>query len=700
MQESAQYQLTTPWELSKIHWKSEALSNLFFGLPLALLMIISWQVGTAVFVKIILLYLGTYAFIYVPFFGIFPHVTYKPAWAISKRIMTNEATTDEDIVKLLAFMINYPVYTGIKIFFVVTSAFLFAALLLWMRIIPELGEITTLAGSAAVVLGVIVSITESLLNIIFMEQRLSKDTEYLMSKYPNLDKQQIPIRSIPLGRKVLFFALITALAGQATIFLFFLTITYLYNYSRFMEYSVYTLILIGLNAVYLIVLAPAASRTLTDPLKKTIEWSKHVRQGDTNSKLHMITNDEISDVARYSNEMVTQLSEVQQKLQASMNELSKEQVLLKTERNKLDAVIAGVIDGVVALDEQKNIIVFNEAMERITGWKESEVLNKPIDAIIQLTDKDGNHYFSDDYCRPVPTPLQETPNTVEKNLLNLTTKGQNIRIVNLTATIIHESSQPTATYIVALHDATKEHQIETMKLDIVSMAAHELRTPLTAINGYMSVILSEFSDRFGEEENTFLQRVQISAQQLASLVDNLLNVTRLERSTLELHPENVNWIKLLRDIVDEFRFQAKEKKITVHLQEPMQEFPTIFVDKLRMSEVLMNLISNAIKYTEVGGNVYVSTELTETAIITHVQDTGVGIPQKSLPQLFSKFYRVDNRLSTQNKGTGLGLYITRAIVELHHGTIWVQSEVDKGSTFSFSIPLTPPQQVSNANVQQ
>jgi len=699
MHETARHRLTTPWDLSKIHWKSEVLSNIFFGIPMAIVLVISWDVGLAAIIKILLLYVGMYGLLYFPLFGIFPRLTFKRITTLYKKINDGEQLTQQEATTLLTRLLNYPVVTGIKIFFIVFSAFFLAGLLIWLHIIPELGATIPLTGVVALILGIIVAVTESLLNTIFMIDRLDDDTEYILSKYPELLNDDIPTTPIPLGRKIFFFALVTGLTGQATIFLFFLSNTALDASGKFWEYLLYTMILIGLNAVYIVVLAPSAARILTDPLRKTITWAQQIMNGEIDSKLYIATDDEVGDFARYSNKMVESLKHTQQQLQDSMQELNKDQALLKIEKNKLDAVITGVVDGVVALDSQKNIIVFNAAMERITGWRENEVLEKPVDAILQLTDSDDNRYFSDTYLLPIPSPAEEAPDTIEKQLLTLTTKGQNQRIVNLLASIIHNENEPETTYIITLHDMTKEHQVETMKLDIVSMAAHELRTPLTAINGYMSVILNEFSERLGEEENKFLQRVQISAQQLASLVDNLLNVTRLEQGRLTLQLQTIDWLELIRTIVDEFRFQAGEKQITVHFEEPQEQFPEIQVDKLRMSEVLMNLISNAIKYTDFGGHVYVSVEHDEDSITTHVRDTGVGIPPKNVQQLFTKFYRVDNRLSTQNKGTGLGLFITRTVVELHNGTIWVDSEVDKGSTFSFSIPLTQPQDTVDASFQ-
>ncbi len=240
--------------------------------------------------------------------------------------------------------------------------------------------------------------------------------------------------------------------------------------------------------------------------------------------------------------------------------------------------------------------------------------------------------------------------------------------------------------IITLHDVAREKQLEEMKLDFVSMAAHELRTPLTSIKGYLSVIMDESSHKLSTEENTFLNRISISVEQLMGLIENLLNVSRIERGVFTISLGPVDWVDTVREAMTAFLPRAKEKQIDLTFTEPKEQIKQIKADKLRITEVISNLISNAITYTDQNGRINIWMEARENEVITHVQDTGEGIPESAIPNLFTKFYRVSGKLGQGSKGTGLGLYISKSIVEMHHGKIWVVSEYGKGSTFSFALP--------------
>ncbi|MBI4040073.1 PAS domain-containing sensor histidine kinase [Candidatus Daviesbacteria bacterium] len=256
------------------------------------------------------------------------------------------------------------------------------------------------------------------------------------------------------------------------------------------------------------------------------------------------------------------------------------------------------------------------------------------------------------------------------------------------AAMIKEGAKSNLGSIITIHDVSEEHELETMKMDFVSMAAHELRTPLTSIKGYLSVFINENKDKFDNDQMMFLNRINISAEQLTGLIENLLNVSRIERGVVTLNPEQVNWAENLQAVVNEFKNRAEEKRIDLSFTPATVPLPTIKVDKIRINEVLGNLLSNAIAYTQPGGKVIVWAESDGKNIATHIKDTGEGIPKEAIPHLFTKFFRVSGVLEQGSKGTGLGLYISKSIIEMHHGKIWVESELGKGSTFSFSLPIT------------
>lgn len=236
-----------------------------------------------------------------------------------------------------------------------------------------------------------------------------------------------------------------------------------------------------------------------------------------------------------------------------------------------------------------------------------------------------------------------------------------------------------------------DHSLDEMKSNFVSIAAHELRTPLTSIKGYLSVYMNDYKDKLDADQKDLLGHIGSATEELLALVENLLNVSRIERGAMNLSLVEVNWADLVKGVVDDFLERATQKNIQLKFVSPAPPLPPIKVDKVRIIEVISNLLSNAINYTNPGGMVQVWAEKGDNEIITHIGDNGQGIPAEAIPNLFTKFYRVTQGLtqgSTNSDGNGLGLYISKAIVDMHKGKIWVESEVGKGSRFSFSLPLS------------
>lgn len=349
-------------------------------------------------------------------------------------------------------------------------------------------------------------------------------------------------------------------------------------------------------------------------------------------------------------------------------------------------VLSAIQDAIIALDLQGNIVMFNLAAEKLTGATAKEVIGRPIDQIIKV------------YEQKIEVPRVIFSPSNKTNFEGVVYTGQGIKIVsfknrqvyvNFISSQIKGGSQADLSCILTLHDLTEEKNFETMKLDFVSMAAHELRTPLTSIKGYLSVFINENKEKFDTDQSMFLTRISISAEQLLNLVENLLNVSKIERGIFNVNLESTDWIIIVQQIFDQSTERAKEKDLEFTFIKPESTFPEVMVDKLRIVEVLSNLLSNAIAFTTPGGKIKVSVELSpdKQSVITNVQDTGEGIPKEAIPHLFTKFFHVSGRLEQGSKGTGLGLYISKEIIQMHHGKIWVESELGKGSTFSFSLPV-------------
>lgn len=372
-------------------------------------------------------------------------------------------------------------------------------------------------------------------------------------------------------------------------------------------------------------------------------------------------------------------------IKSSLEETVKQRTqVIIAERNKLSVTLSSISDAVIAVDLDRNIILFNKAAENLTDYRQQDLLGQPIDRFIKFYDNQ-NELGPLTYC-PIDNSQFEGV-VFSKNNLKMIGGNDKQAYINLISARIKEGTVTNIGCILTLHDVSKERQLEEMKLDFVSMAVHELRTPLTSLKGYLHIFLRNYRATLSEAQVTILTRVNIATQRLVTLVENLLNVSRIERGAITLSPVSFDWVKNIEDLVAEVIDQAREKKIKLIFLKPTGSSIQAYVDKLRINEVLMNLLSNAINYTPMGGRVVVWTEIVGDEVLTHVQDTGEGIPKEALPHLFTKFFRISGKLEQGSKGTGLGLYIAKSIVSLHKGRIWAESQPGKGSTFSFSFPV-------------
>lgn len=366
-----------------------------------------------------------------------------------------------------------------------------------------------------------------------------------------------------------------------------------------------------------------------------------------------------------------------------------ERDLLSADKNKLAAIIFSIPEAVIVLDLHKQVIMANNAAEKITGFTESEMLKKRIDLLISLTNKQDQVVLPDLYC---PVDLNNSGNLSfysPKELLTLSSKANKKTKVRVIANAISGNIKADLGCVLIFHDATGDSALDTMQVDFVSMASHELRTPITSIIGYLNVLIDEGKDKFDDEQKDYLNRVLTGAQQLSSLVTNLLNVSKVERGAISINTQHTDWVKILSQAIDENKLQAVQKNISLELVDTNSSLPNVQADSVRILEVLNNLIGNALDYTSEGGSIKVSAKLQDQEIVTAIADTGKGIPPEAISKLFTKFFRVSKSqdTSSNSKGTGLGLYLSKSIIDLHHGKIWVQSQVGVGSTFYFTLPV-------------
>ena len=239
--------------------------------------------------------------------------------------------------------------------------------------------------------------------------------------------------------------------------------------------------------------------------------------------------------------------------------------------------------------------------------------------------------------------------------------------------------------VVTFFDRTAAYAPEEDDLDFISFAAHELRGPITVIRGYLDVIEEELRPVFKDDQAELMQRLIVSANRLSSYINNILNAARYDRRhfKVQMTEENIGDIyKLIRDDM-QLRAISQNRLLNVDIPDNL---PTVAADKNSVGEVLSNLIDNAIKYSNEGGQVVVSARAVSQFIEVTIKDRGIGMPSSVLPNLFHKFYR-SHRSRETVAGTGIGLYISKAIVESHGGSIEVRSTESEGSTFTFTLPI-------------
>lgn len=396
------------------------------------------------------------------------------------------------------------------------------------------------------------------------------------------------------------------------------------------------------------------------------------------------TNDEIEEISNL-------FHHASLRLQASSDVEISAHETISAEKHKLDTIISSMVDGIIVLDLHRNIVLANKSAEKMTGYKHEELINKKMEDLISLSDSDGKKIDLKELCQvhsSIPV------------IVNITGKGQQKAEVKITVVQVADGIQSDLNCILILHDTTKEEVFEQMQIDFVSMASHEFRTPLTSINNYLSTLKEEAFQKLNKEQQDFLDRAFDSSKQLTALVENLLNVSKIERGSFAIIPQPLEWTRILQQAVEDNKTQAVKKDISLTLNLADRSLPPVLADQVRVTEVLNNLITNAINYTKEGGKIEVGAKVEDGVVLTYIKDNGVGIPKDILPHLFTKFFRSPTALKEMRSGTGIGLYISKSIVDLHKGKIWVESTPSKGSTFYFTLPLAESAKVNPTILQK
>lgn len=408
-------------------------------------------------------------------------------------------------------------------------------------------------------------------------------------------------------------------------------------------------IALAITAILGILLAQTVTRPISDMRKQALAMAK----GNFSRKVKVYGYDEIGQLAITFNSLTKKLQEAH--------------ATTEGERRKLSSVLSYMTDGVIATDRKGRVILINEPAAKMLNVSRETVLSSPIVSLLGL---------EEDYN------FEELLNERDSVILDYSSKSKTL-ILRANFSVIQKETGFVNGLITVLHDITEQEKIDMERREFVANVSHELRTPLTTMRSYLEA-LAEGAWRDEEIAPNFLDVTQNETERMIRLVNDLLQLSKMDSKDYRLTKDWTDFIFFYNRIIDRFEM-TKQQNVTFERKLP-DHSAFVEIDEDKLTQVLDNIISNALKYSPEGGKVTFSIEEKDEFIVVSVSDQGVGIPKENIDQIFERFYRVDKARTRKLGGTGLGLAIAKEMVEAHGGKIWAASTEGKGTTISFSLP--------------
>jgi two-component system, OmpR family, sensor histidine kinase NblS len=384
---------------------------------------------------------------------------------------------------------------------------------------------------------------------------------------------------------------------------------------------------------------------------------------------------EIDQVVTTFNYMSTKLEDYDRQ---NFDHLMSERNKYVSERNKLEHVLMSIADGVVVCDRDNRVQIVNAAATAIFAKEASELVGKPLVFCTEGPD-------SPQICRVVQDFTDSlSPSALEPVVQHMHLEEKVVRL-HIAPIILNTEFLGS---VIIMHDVTRQAELERMKNEFISNVSHELRTPITSIKSYVDTLCNHGEKLDPDIYREFLQIIDNEADRLMFLVNDVLELSRVEEGNREFELHLLDLRQAAEAAIRSVNLMAKDRQIELVLSSE-ENLPAVLMNEESIERVIINLLTNAIKYTPVGGRIEVKLEhrVLNNEIGCLVCDNGIGIPEESLTQIFDRFYRVERKVHTI-KGTGLGLTIVKKIIEKHNGRVAVESALGQGSTFSFFLPAT------------
>lgn len=407
------------------------------------------------------------------------------------------------------------------------------------------------------------------------------------------------------------------------------------------------------------------SKHITRPIKHFIQTATEIARGNFSQRVPVESQDEIGRLARIFNYMVTELRR--------LDEMNLNKII--NEKNKTETILKNIADGVIVTDAQQKILLINSVAQRWFGRDSENLENAALETTVN---NEALVAFVKEIASASDSKLESVEITLDPidGWKPVTLQARAARMTNEKNELIG--------IVSILRDITREKEIDRLKTELVSMVAHELRSPLTCISGFSELLLDNSVTRQQSEE--YASIILKESSRLNDLISKFLDISKIEAGKSQLRKTPVDMKMLIQKVLDFNSQLADRKNISVEFLAP-EEVLFLEVDRDMMEQAILNLFSNAVKYSPEAAKVKVRLSELDDQITIDVEDTGYGISEKSLPHIFGKFYRVtDNDAVQDTTGSGLGLPLVKEIVEIHGGKMKVSSVLGQGSTFSFILP--------------
>lgn len=441
--------------------------------------------------------------------------------------------------------------------------------------------------------------------------------------------------------------------------------------------DILALALLLLLAAFASVIALLLYRRIVVPIERLQKGAKVVGQGNLKYKVGSAAKDEVGALSRAFDDMTAKLRRSYENLEQKVKDRTRELEDLSVQNRIL---LDSVGDGLVAIDKEWNITLWNPAAERICGWSAGEVLGKPFRKVVKFvrrSDRSENVLFIADAM------MDGKVHFMQDGTVMICKDGTEIDVGDSAAPIMDKKGKVKGAIIV-FRDTSREKEIERSKNDLVSLVTHELRGPATVIQGYAELLKEDGKNALRPEHMKFVEGISDANARLIELANSLLTVFRVEFGEIVISPEPVIMTQLADDAIKQQELQVSAKKLRI--TKAYDDIPILNVDKRLAELAFANLLSNAVKYTPEGGKVRLEIRKREEEVAIIVTDSGMGIPKDQQGKIFGKFFRADN--VRRINGVGVGLHVLKAMLERAGCRIGFESEEGTGSTFFVAIPLT------------